>query len=395
MPRKLIITEYKNRIFSMLTKEQREIRLELYDAEEEAVPESIYVARVRDLQSNIGAAFVETAPKEVCYFSLKENPEPIFLNPKNTSKVCQGDRLLVQLKKAAAKSKYGMVSSKITLAGKYLALTREQKASVGVSRKIKDRTRCEALKTLLMPYVNEDYGFIARTDAAGAEDADILLEAEGLKSEYEELLKTAGSRPAFTLVKKAEPPMLKDIKSYRLTEEDEIVTDLPDIYDELSACGLKTPVRLYVDALLPLIKLYDMEHRLEMALRPRVWLKSGGYLVIEPTEALTVIDVNTGKFDGRQKDREQTFLRINLEACGEIARQLILRNISGIVIVDFINLSEPSDISIIERRMRELLADDPVKAVFVEFTKLGLMEITRKKIRKPLSEAAETIHGGD
>lgn len=184
--------------------------------------------------------------------------------------------------------------------------------------------------------------------------------------------------------------MLADIKSYRLTADDEIVTDLRDIYEELSGCLRGISVRLYGDALLPLIKAYDMEHKLEMALKPRVWLKSGGYLIIEPTEALTVIDVNTGKFDGSGKDREKTFLKINLEACDEIARQLILRNISGIIIVDFINMAEPSNTNLLAERMQELLAGDPVKAVFVEFTGLGLMEITRKKIRKPLCEAAET-----
>lgn len=394
MSKKLVITGYNNKIFSMLFHEQKEIRLELYDTDEEILPGDIYTARVRDLVPNIGAAFVEIAPKTVCYFSLKENPEPIFLNRKNTPKVCQGDLLLVQIKKAAAKSKASVVSSKITLSGKYLALTREQPRFVGVSRKIKNRALCDKLKALVLPYVNEDYGFIVRTDAEDASDEEILSELQELKSEYEELLNRAASRPAFTLMKKAESPMLADIKSYRLTDDDEIVTDLRDIYEELSGCLPGISVRLYEDALLPLIKAYDMEHKLEMALKPRVWLKSGGYLIIEPTEALTVIDVNTGKFDGSGKDREKTFLKINLEACDEIARQLILRNISGIIIVDFINMAEPSNTNLLAERMQELLAGDPVKAVFVEFTRLGLMEITRKKIRKPLCEAAENNYGG-
>lgn len=394
MSKKLVITGYNNKIFSMLFHEQKEIRLELYDTDEVILPGDIYTARVRDLVPNIGAAFVEIAPKTVCYFSLKENPEPIFLNRKNTPKVCQGDLLLVQIKKAAAKSKASVVSSKITLSGKYLALTREQPRFVGVSRKIKNRALCDMLKTLVLPYVNEDYGFIVRTDAEDASEDEILSELHELKSEYEELLNRAASRPAFTLMKKAESPMLADIKSYRLTDDDEIVTDLRDIYEELSGCLRETSVRLYGDALLPLIKAYDMEHKLEMALKPRVWLKSGGYLIIEPTEALTVIDVNTGKFDGSGKDREKTFLKINLEACDEIARQLILRNISGIIIVDFINMAEPSNTNLLAERMQELLAGDPVKAVFVEFTGLGLMEITRKKIRKPLCEAAENNYGG-
>lgn len=394
MSRRLVITGYNNKILSMLFQEQKEIRLELYDTDEEILPGDIYTARVRDLVPNIGAAFVEIAPKTVCYFSLKENPEPIFLNRKNTPKVCQGDLLLVQIKKAASKSKASVVSSKITLNGKYLALTGEQPGFVGVSRKIKNRALCDKLKELILPHVNGDYGFIVRTDAEDASDEEILSELYELKGEYEELLNRAASRPAFTLMKKAESPVLSDIKSYRLTAEDEIVTDLPDIYEDLSGCLREVSVRLYEDALLPLIKTYDMEHRLETALKPRVWLKSGGYLIIEPTEALTVIDVNTGKFDGSGKDREKTFLKINLEACGEIARQLILRNISGIVIVDFINMADAADTSLLADRMQELLEADPVKAVFVEFTKLGLMEITRKKIRKPLCEAVKTTDGG-
>ncbi|MCM1308177.1 MAG: ribonuclease E/G [Butyrivibrio sp.] len=394
MSERLVITRHKNKILSMLMRGQREIRLELYDTDGGMLPGDIYIARVRDLVPNIGAAFAEIARGTVCYFSLKENPEPIFLNPKNTSKVCQGDLLLVQIKKAAAKAKAPVASSKITLAGKRLALTREQAGSVGVSRKIKDRGLCDRLKAFVLPYVNGDYGFIVRTDAAEASEEEILSELYALKDEYEALLSRAASRPAFTLLKRAESPLLQDVKAYRLTGEDEIVTDLPDIYRELSEGVRGAAVRLYADELLPLTKLYDTEHRLEMALKPRVWLKSGGYLIIEPTEALTVIDVNTGKFDGSERDMEKTFLKINLEACAEIARQLILRNISGIIIADFINMADPRAADLLEKKMRELLAEDPVRAVFVEFTKLGLMEITRKKIRKPLREAAETDLGG-
>lgn len=390
MRKKFVITQYQNKIFSMLTDGPKESRIELYEKEEETLLDGVYVARVRDLVPNIGAAFVEIAPRTACYFSLKENPDPIFLNRKNTAKVCQGDLLLVQIKKAGVRTKAPVASCQIGLIGNYLGLTREQAGRVGVSRKIKDAARCDALRFLLLPFVCEDYGFIVRTDAAEAADDEILSEMERLRSEYAELLHKASSRPAFTLMRRAESPLLRDIKAFRLTKEDEIVTDLPDVFDELSGYALGSPVRLYADPALPLIKTYDMERRLEQALSPRVWLRSGGYLIIEPTEALTVIDVNTGKYDGSGKDREQTFLKTNLEACDEIARQLILRNLSGIIIVDFINLTKPSDRSLIEARMKELLLEDPVKAVFVEFTKLDLMEITRKKIRKPLYEAVKS-----
>lgn len=209
---------------------------------------------------------------------------------------------------------------------------------------------------------------------------------KSLTEEYRDILDKAYHRPAFTLLKESDNGMLSDISSYRLGPDDEIVTDNKELAGFLAKQDYVTPVRLYDDKLLPLIKAYSMESRLEHALDKRVWLKSGGYLVIEPTEALTVIDVNTGKFDGRNADREKTFLKTNLEACAEIARQLILRNISGIIIIDFINLGEKDNRNIIQDTMKKYLAADPVKAVFVEFTGLDLMEITRKKIKKPLHE---------
>ncbi len=381
-----ITTENKTQKLSMLFEENKEIRIELYD-NGESILDNIYVARVRDVVRNIDAAFVEISPGQVCYFSIKDNPCPIFLNPKNTDKVCEGDLLLVQVKKDGIKSKLPLVSCDITFSGKYAAITRELPDKVGISRKITEDVRINELKTLALPYTNGDYGFVIRTDAEKASDENIEAELKNLVSEYTALIEKSKHRTPFSVIRYAKDILWKDIESYRLCADDEIVTDDSSVYEMLMGLKLQTPIRLYNDDLLPLIKLYDMEHRLNRALSKHVWLKSGGYLVIEPTEALTVIDVNTGRFDGNSKDREKTFLKTNLEACDEIARQLILRNISGIIIIDFINLQDKTGRDTIEETMKKLLAKDSVKAVFVEFTKLDLMEITRKKIKKPLYEA--------
>ncbi len=387
--KKLVITDYNinntSGKLSMLFEDNREIRIGIY-GNEESVLGNIYVARVRDIVRNIDAAFVEIAPGKVCYFSIKDNPRPLFLNRKNTDKVCMGDLMLVQVLKDGIKSKAPLVSSIISFGGKYAAITREQAGRVGVSHKITDKTLADKLKSIVMPYVTDDYGFIIRTDAVNASADEIEAELKSLTEEYRDILDKAYHRPAFTLLKESDNGMLSDISSYRLSPDDEIVTDNKELAGFLAKQDYVTPVRLYDDKLLPLIKAYSMESRLEHALDKRVWLKSGGYLVIEPTEALTVIDVNTGKFDGRNADREKTFLKTNLEACAEIARQLILRNISGIIIIDFINLGEKDNRNIIQDTMKKYLAADPVKAVFVEFTGLDLMEITRKKIKKPLHE---------
>lgn len=387
--KRLVITDYNinntSAKLSMLFEDNREIRIGIYD-NEESVLGNIYVARVRDIVRNIDAAFVEIAPGKVCYFSMKDNQHPIFLNRKNTDKVCQGDLIMVQVMKDGIKTKAPLVSGVISFSGKYAAITREQAMRVGISHKINDKEVSDRLKAQAMQYVTEDYGFIIRTDAVSASKEELDAEFSKLSEEYTELVEKAHHRPAFTLLKSADNGICRDISDYRLTKEDEIITDDKELADILAKQGYEADIRLYDDKLLPLIKAYSMESRLEHALDKRVWLKSGGYLVIEPTEALTVIDVNTGKFDGRNADREKTFLKTNLEACAEIARQLILRNISGIIIIDFINLGEKENRNVIQDTMKKYLAADPVKAVFVEFTGLDLMEITRKKIKKPLYE---------
>ena len=172
-----------------------------------------------------------------------------------------------------------------------------------------------------------------------------------------------------------------------------IVTDQEDIFQEVKEyLSTSQPEDLkllqkYEDGLLPLAKLYRLETVLKEALGKKVWLKSGAYLVIEPTEALSVIDVNTGKYSGKKVVRE-TILKVNLEAAEEIGRQLMLRNLSGIIIIDFIDMEAEEDKQCLLQKLEEVLFKDPVKTSLIEMTKLNLVEVTRKKIRKPLYEQA-------
>ena len=171
----------------------------------------------------------------------------------------------------------------------------------------------------------------------------------------------------------------------------EILTDLPEVYAKVEEYRrdypalLSVPLRLYADPLLPLANLYNLHRQLERALQKNVWLKSGGYLVIEPTEALTVIDINTGK-SMDQKNPQKHFLKTNLEAADEIAAQIRLRNLSGIVIIDFIDLASAADRETVMRRLRAAVKEDPVPVYVVDMTKLELVEMTRKKIEKSLAE---------
>ena len=136
---------------------------------------------------------------------------------------------------------------------------------------------------------------------------------------------------------------------------------------------------------------YDVTKTLEHALMPKVWLKNGGYLIIQPTEALVSVDVNTGKAISKKRDVQKTFLKVNLEAATQIARQLRLRNLSGMILIDFIDMKSPEYNKQLMDRLKSEFAKDPVRTILVDMTKLGLIEVTRKKVRKSLYEQIKEI----
>ena len=383
--KKALVTRYQNKILYMLLEEGKEVEIDMYNDEENLIYNNIYVARVKDIVTNINAAFLEIAPGQICYFSLDEK-NVLFLNRKNTTKVCEGDLILVQVVKEAVKTKAAVVSCEINLSGKYVVLTAGKGDFVGVSHKITVKDRQRHLKQLVAPYASENFGFVVRTGADNAEDGDIEEEIRSLSEEYKKILETAKTRTAFTLIRKNESPVNLNIENAHLEPEDEIVTDDAGLYEEIVSGKHRANVRLYDDKEISLLRAYSVETRIEKALAKNVWLKNGGYLVIEPTEALTVIDVNTGKFDGKEKDREETFLKINLEAAKEIARQLRLRNISGIILVDFINMKSSDSRKVLISELERQLYKDRIQTRFVDFTGLGLAEITRQKKKKPIYE---------
>ena len=242
-------------------------------------------------------------------------------------------------------------------------------------------------------------GLIIRTRAGEAESARVLLQHFfSLSAQLIRLLYGAMYRNCFTCMRAAENRFKGIIEQFCFEGESsscisnlpvEIVTDRKEMYDELktyeSERGDKLNIRFYQDTFLSLSSLYSLEKKLENALSSHVWLKSGGFLVIEPTEALTVIDVNSGKYVAG-RDADETFRKINLEAAEEVARQLRLRNLSGIIIVDFINMRSGQYRQELLHHMKELTAKDRISTRIIDITPLGLMEITRKKINKPLRE---------
>ena len=392
MERKLIITNWNDHVLTSVLEngEIVEFHCSKEDEKNEAVLGNIYVGKVKNIVPNIGAAFIEIAKGVECYYAVAENKNPIFTRKIGKKPLCIGDELLVQVSKEAVKTKVPTVSSNLNFTGKYAVLTTGD-TRIGISTKLPKESR-EYFQSLAASYQSDAYGFIIRTNAKEVSREIVQAELEQLIQEYEKLIRVANTRVCYSCIKKSPKQYLSELKNIYQDGLTEILIEDLDLYNEtaeyLQSYQPEDVAKLhrYEDALLPLDKLYAIEKRLEDALKEKVWLKSGAYLVIQPTEALTVIDVNTGKCISKKKD-ERTYLKINMEAAKEAAKQIRLRNLSGIILVDFINLDNKERMKELTDAFQRELRKDPISATFVDVTKLQLVEVTRKKVRKPLKEA--------
>ena len=291
-------------------------------------------------------------------------------------------------------SKPPKISTNLNFSGRFLVLTSEN-TTLGISKKLDSQTR-EKLKKNLNFEKNRDFGIIVRTNAALASMDEILDEYHHLKQEYLSVKNHAAHRTVFSCIKREIPEYLHILKDLNLEQVESILSDDLELFQQIQQfldklhLNFDHKLTLYEDELLSLNKLYSLDVRIQEALRERVWMKSGGYLVIQTTEALTVIDVNSGKSIAK-KYAEEHYLKINLEAADEIAHQIRLRNLSGIIIVDFIDMKSEEDNETLMKTLRASVRNDSVPVQVVDMTKLHLVEITRKKVKKSLAEQISLI----
>lgn len=393
MKRKLVITKQEGKIITAVLENDEVVELHCAKQEESnhlTELGNIYIGKVKNMVGNIGAAFVEIGKGVECYYAIEENDEPIFTHKIGKKPLCVGDELVVQVSKEAVKTKVPTVTSKLSFTGKYAVLTFGD-TRIGASAKLGKEER-ERLISIAREFASDKYGFIMRTNAKEVHKDILIGELRQLISDYEAVVMTAQTRVPFSCLKRAPRQYLRELKNiYQDGLTDIIVEDL-DLYEEIKDFLIQNQpedlekLRLYQEKLLPLHKLYGIEKQIERALKERVWMKSGAYLVIQPTEALTVIDVNTGKCIDKRKD-DKAYFKINMEACIEVAKQIRLRNLSGIIIVDFINMNSQELTEELLRRFEHELHKDAIATTLVDMTKLQLVEVTRKKIKKPFHEA--------
>lgn len=362
--------------------------------EEEFLLNSIFVARVDNIVPNIKGAFVRISQKQVCFLSLEDIKSPLYVKKQSELKdLSIGDEIVVQVVKDAVKTKDPVVSTKLTIAGKYCVLTTDN-TSLGVSKKIPESNHLhmsELLSTNVRKRATEHgFGMIIRTNALEATEDGLLTDIEETITRFLELKAKSTHQCAFAVLQKPESPYVQKLKSADLSVLDGIFTDeeviYKDIEEKLPYLKDKGLLKLYKDEKVSLGTLYNFRGSVDKLIEKRVWLKSGANIIIEQLETMTVIDINSGK---NMSKNETAILEINKEAAIEIARQLRLRNISGMIIIDFINMKSKEHMDELVSVLKEQIKKDSVTCTFMDVTKLGLVELTRKKTYKSLKELVE------
>lgn len=356
------------------------------DTASRGILQRVYKGVVKNVVAALDACFVDIGIGVNAYLPLLKGAAKDVRG----RKITEGSSVLVQVTKEARGTKGPMVTTKIRLAGHFAMLLAGARY-VGVSKKIAADEERERLRSLIGSQLGNGElacGFIVRTAAVTATNEEILQDVLYLRRTYEALLRRAKITRAPALIYREADLVLRAVRDYLRPDTERIITDSTEIYERLTELvGAEQPAtEICYEADGDLLTRYGVRSALRPLLDRRVDLPGGGYLVIDATEALTAIDVNSGTFRAGGS-REELAERVNREAVAEAARQIRLRNIGGIILIDFIDMARPAAREALLQALREAVAGDRVRTVVVDMTPLGLVELTRRKTGATLAES--------
>jgi len=300
----------------------------------------------------------------------------------------EGQEVLVHVAKSPIGTKGARVTSHISLPGRYLVLMATSD-HIGVSRKIEDEAERTRLKEMVGALREDRIGYIARTASEGIDSRKMSREMKFLNNLWKNIRKRYQASAAPALLHKELDVSLRALRDLLTSEAERLIIDSKSAYDTIKRFidtfmpGLKNSIELY-EGSEPIFDAYNLEGDISRALQKKVWLKSGGYIVIEQTEALVAVDVNTGRYVGKH-NLEETIVKTNLEAVKEIAYQVRLRDIGGLIIIDFIDMEKKSNQDKIYNAFGEALKKDRSKINILQFSEMGLIQMTRKRVKKSLT----------
>ncbi|MGL4791221.1 MAG: Rne/Rng family ribonuclease [Anaerotignaceae bacterium] len=349
------------------------------NSENKSIVGNIYVGRVMTVHKGMQACFVDIGQDKNAYLII----------PKGKN-IQAYSHVLVQVQKDASGTKGAGLTDKISFPGKFLVLLPNEKGNVGISQKINNEEERERIKAIINEMTPEGYGIIVRTEGFGKTEEEFREEIDTLFKISQDVLNRANYAKAPNLVFSDENTTIKAARDLFSNSVDQIILNNKEEYELIKNSTTNKPERvIFYDNNVPMFENFLVESQVEKIFHKKIWLKSGGFLIIEQTEACVVIDVNTGKYTGK-RDFQETIFKINCEAAAEIAKQLRLRNLSGMIIIDFIDMKSEENKqqlkSILEREVRK----DRIKTNVVGLTELGLMQVTRKKTSVPISQNLTT-----
>ncbi len=385
----------RTRVAIMQDGELAELLLE----SEDRVVGNIYLARVENVVPGLDAAFVDCGMDKNAFLhvsdAMETEPSRAQMRRKMESfppikeVVKNGDQFLVQVTKGPVDAKGARATRRLALPSRSTVLMADGRGKVGVSKKIEDDQERARLRELAVKTKPEGFGMIVRTRAEGADRKDFEADVKFLMKLWRSIQARARQEKAPALIYEDLSLVFEVLRDVFDPNVRNFVVDDKITYDKVLnllntlAPELRPRVKLYREEE-PIFAHYNVEQEIERTLRRKVWLPKGGYIAIDPTEALTAIDVNTGKFTSTKR-LEDTVLRTNLEAATAIARQLRLRDIGGIIVIDFIDMDNPRHRRQVTAALKAALEADRMRTRIMHITRLGLIEMTRKRTGQSLT----------
>ena len=376
----------------------------LYDFDTES-PEktilkgSIFKATVSRIESSLDAAFVNFGSDRHGFLPLKDLTNNFYKKDKKGKSICtleEGQEILVQVTKDERGTKGAALSTQIGLAGRFLVLMPNSSRSGGISRRISGNERDQLKNTLDKLNIPENMSVIVRTNGLGRSSEELSLDLSYLIAVWEEITNTIPNATSPSLIFRDDKLIVRVVRDYFKEDIEEILIDDKEIYEEAKEFieavipDHADKVKFYHEEI-PLFNRYQIESQIELAFQREISLSSGGSIVIDPTEAMTAIDVNSAR-STKGKDIEETAFKTNIEAASEIARQLRLRDVGGLVVIDFIDMLNEENQNKVESAFRKAVYSDRARVQISNISKFGLLEVSRQRLRPSLNESYDIEH---
>ena len=399
MKRILINSSYGDELRVALVDGAKLFDFDTESSEKTLLKGSIFKATVSRIESSLDAAFVNFGSERHGFLPLKDLSSEHFKKDKKGKYICtlqEGQEIVVQVTKEERGTKGAALTTQFGLAGRFLVLIPNSTRSGGISRRISGEQREQIKSTLDKLNIPENMSAIVRTNGLGRTVEELSLDLAYLLALWDEINNTIPNAISPSLIFRDDKLIVRVVRDYFKDDIEEILIDNKDIYNEAKEFidavipDHTDKVKFYNEEI-PLFNRYQIESQIELAFQREISLNSGGSIVIDPTEAMTTIDVNSAR-STKGKDIEETAFKTNLEAASEIARQLRLRDVGGLVVIDFIDMLKEENQNKIETAFRKAIYSDRARVQLSSISRFGLLEVSRQRLRPSLNESYDIEH---